>query len=273
MTEYLHAQPASQPASVDRRRLAVWAGLSYIALFVLAVFANFAVRERLVDQADPAATFVNLAQSQGLVRLAIVAFIAIFVLDVFVAWALYHVFRPAGSALSSLTAWFRIVYTVFLGVALVFLYAVLPLTGGGTAVAGWEQASREAATMLTLDAFNATWLVGLVAFGIHLVLIGFMILRSGMAPRLLGVIVAVAGLVYIFDTTAYTLLSDYAANADLFTAIVAVPAVIAEGAFTLWLLVSAGKGTGVAAAQTRPGSVRRRRGPAGSVLAARAVNP
>ena len=253
-TETLTSTAALSPApteTLDRRRLALWAGLSYVALFLLAVFANFAVRERLVDQDDPAATVANLADAQQLVRFAIVAFLVVFLLDVFVAWALYHLFRPAGTALSALTAWFRIVYTVFLGVALVFLYAVLQLVGGdpgngagggaAEAAAGLDQGTIEAATMLSLDAFNATWLVGLAAFGVHLILIGIMIVRSGMAHRLLGLVLAVAGAAYIFDTGAYTLLDDYQANADVFTAIVAGPAVIAKAAFTIWLLAFAAK--------------------------------
>lgn len=240
-------KPASvQEAGPNPRAMALLAGWSYVALFGLAVFANFFVRERLVDTSDASATFTNLAANQGLVRAAILAFVVIFALDVVVAWALYHLFRPAGEALAALAAWFRIVYTVFLGVAVVFLYSVLHLAGstsGGTAdhIAALGRPALEANTMLALDAFNVTWLVGLVAFGIHLVLLAVLILRSGIAHRALGVVLAVAGAAYVFDTTAFTLYPDYSANAELFTAIVAGPAVIAEAAFTLWLLLKAGR--------------------------------
>ncbi len=233
---------ASRPTSdgPNRHLLARWAGVSYVALFVLAIFANFMVRERLVDQGDPAATFANLVESEQTVRYAVIAFLIIFLLDVFVAWALYYVFRPVGAALSQLTAWFRIVYTVFLGVAAVFLYSVLRLIDQADPMLEMTQAARESAVMLALDAFNATWLIGLAAFGVHLILIGAMILRSQMAHRLLGIVVGVAGAAYVFDTVAYTLVENYSANADVFTAIVAVPAVIAEAAFTIWLLLGAG---------------------------------
>lgn len=240
-------RPAHAPeAGPSPRAMAVLAGWSYVALFVLAVFANFFVRERLVDTTDAAITFTNLAANQGLVRAAILAFVAIFALDVVVAWALYHLFRPAGDALAALAAWFRIVYTVFLGVAVVFLYTLLRLVGsnsGGTSdqVAALGRPALEAHTVLALDAFNVTWLVGLVAFGVHLILLAVLILRSGFAHRALGIVLAIAGSAYVFDTTAFTLYPDYSANADLFTAIVAVPAVIAEAAFTLWLLLKAGR--------------------------------
>ena len=225
----------------DRRTMALLAGWSYAAMFGLAVFANFFVRERLVDTTDAAATFANMADNQGIVRVAIMALVIVFALDVVVAWALYHVFRPAGAALSALAAWFRLVYTIFLGVAVVFLYLVLRLVDGTDHIAALGSTALEANTMLALEAFNATWLVGLVAFGLHLILLGVMIVRSGIAHRLLGVAVAVAGAAYVFDTSAYTLYSHYAANAEVFTAIVAGPAVLAEAALTLWLLLRAGR--------------------------------
>ncbi len=217
------------------------AGYSYVALFVLGIFGNFFVRERLVETGDASATFQNIADAQTLVRLAIVAFIGAFVLDVLVAWALYHVFRPAGAALASLTAWFRIVYTVFLGTAVVFLFAVLQLVGSENYVASLDQSTREAHTMLALDAFNATWLIGLTCFGVHLALLGVITVRSAIAPRPLGIVLLIAGAAYVFDTLAYSILSSYSDHESIFAAIVAVPAVIAEAAFMMWLLRRAGK--------------------------------
>lgn len=223
------------------RTAALIAGYSYIALFALGVFGNFFARERLVETGDAAATFDNIAGNQGLVRLAIVAFIGAFALDVVVAWALFHVFRPAGAAISSLTAWFRIVYTVFLGAAVVFLFIVLRLVGDDTYVAALGQPAREAHTMIALEAFNAAWLIGLTCFGVHLVLLGCMSMRSNVAPRVLGVALVIAGTAYVFDTLAYSLLSTYTDQQDLFTAIVALPAVIAEGGLLVWLFRRAGR--------------------------------
>jgi hypothetical protein len=220
---------------ITPQRAARVAATGYVALFALAIFANFFVRVRLVEPGDAATTFANLAEDERLVRLAIVAFLAVFVIDVVVAWALHHVFRPAGEALSALTAWFRIVYTVFLGVAVLFLFVVVQLVGGADHLTAFDQGQLDSQALLALEAFNATWLIGLVAFGIHLVLVGTIMIRSGVAPKVLAGILAVAGAAYVFDTAAYALLSNYADHADVFTAVVAVPSVLAEAAFTIWL--------------------------------------
>lgn len=232
---------ATRVADVSPRSAAKIAGASYVALFALAVFANFAVLERFVHLDDAAATFDEFAASPTTVRLAALAFVVVFALDVLVAWALHQVFRVVAPTLSLLAAWFRIVYTVFLGVGVVFLLVVLGLVGDAAHLDAFRGGQRESAAMLALDAFTATWLVGLTCFGVHLALIGGVIIRTGVATPWLGIALCVAGAAYVFDTAAYTALADYADNEALFGAIVAIPAVIAELAFTVWLLAAGGR--------------------------------
>ena len=86
------------------------------------------------------------------------------------------------------------------------------------------------------------WLFGLLAFGVHLVLLGWLLLESHAAPRLLGYVLMVAGAAYVADTTAHTLLSNYVDYETAFVAIVAISSVIAEGWMALWLLRRGGKG-------------------------------
>lgn len=236
--------PMSTACTLDApspRNAARLAGYSYIALFLIGIFGNFFVREQLVEAGDAVATFQNVTDGEGLLRLAIAGFIVAFALDVLVAWALYYVFRPAGAAMAWLSSWFRVVYTVFLGAAVVFLFAALELANGDSSIVSLEQSTREAHTMLALDAFNATWLVGLTCFGVHLALLGAIILRTTIAPRGLGIVLQAAGAAYVFDTFAFTLLKSYEDHASLFTTIVAVPAVVAEAWLAVWLIRHAGK--------------------------------
>jgi hypothetical protein len=136
------------------------------------------------------------------------------------------------------TAWFRIVYTVFLGVAVIFSYQALQLISGAQFLTVFDTGQLEAQALLALDTFNSTWLIGLLAFGVHLVLLGWLLLKSHAAPRLLGYVLMVAGAAYVADTTAHTLLSNYVDYETVFLAIVAIPAVIAEGWMALWLLLT-----------------------------------
>lgn len=217
------------------------AGVSYVILFALGVFANFFVREGLIVTDDAQATAANIAESQGLFRLGMAGFLVIFFLDVIVSWALYIVFRSANRDLSLLGAWFRIVYTVFLGAALIYFFQALQFLGDAPFLTAIDAAQREAHALVALDTFNSAWLIGLAAFGIHLILLGGLVLQSRYAPRALGVVLIAAGAAYMIDTLAHTLLSNYTDYESAFVAMVAVPAVIAEGWFGLWLLLRAGR--------------------------------
>ncbi|MGB3185752.1 MAG: DUF4386 domain-containing protein [Ornithinimicrobium sp.] len=220
------------------------AGVGYVILFALGIFANFFVREGLIVSDDAQATAANIADSEGLFRLGMVAFLTIFLLDVVVAWALYIVFRNADHDLSLLTAWFRLVYTVFLGAALIYFSQALQLLDGAASLTAIGTRQREAQALLALETFNSAWLIGLAAFGLHVILLGGLVLRSRYAPKALAYVLIAAGAAYVLDTTAHTLLTNYTDYETLFITGVAVPAVIAEGWFGLWLLFRAGKRSG-----------------------------
>jgi hypothetical protein len=231
-----HTTPDHVTPELSPGRAAWFAGLAYAALFVLAIFANFAVRERLVDIDDPVGTMADIADNEQLVRIAMLAFLIIFVLDIAVSWLLHLVLRHTGERRSLLAAWFRIAYTVFLGVAIVFMFVGLRLvddTGFATSI---DPDARAAQTVLAFDAFNATWMIGLVLFGLHLIVLARILWTSAIAPRWMAGVVGLAGTVYLIDTLGYTLLTDYEQYASVFTAIVVLPAVFGEASLTFWLL-------------------------------------
>ncbi len=229
----------SRPLRVDRpspRQAARIAGVGYLVLFALALFANFFVRERLVVGGDAAATFSNIAESETLFRIGLLAFLVVFLIDVVVAGALHVVFESVSRHVSLVAAWFRLVYTAFLGVAAVFLFTALELVGGAEHLTSFTRGELDGHVTLAVNAFNYTWLIGLAAFGVHLVLIGYLMVRSGAVSRVLAAILAIAGSAYVIDTTAYTLLSNYADFEGVLLAIVAIPSIVAEFACAIWLL-------------------------------------
>jgi len=230
------AQTLTHPRTAAR-----WAGLGYLAIFVLAIFANFLALGAVLDPTDATGTASRLAESQPTFRLGTLAFLVIFLLDFVIAWALYALFRPVHADLALLAAWFRLGYTVMLGVALVFLHVAVLLVGDSAAAAG----ATDPQVLLALQAFDFTWVAGLAAFGIHLVLVGRLLLLASNAPRLLGWLLITAGTAYTVDTVAHIALANYGTYSNVFLAIVAVPSVIAELTLTIWLLL-------VAAGRRRP---------------------
>ena len=217
-------------------RAARIAGVSYLLIYALAIFANFLVVEAMVVSDDAAATVANITESIGTFRLGLIAFLVVFLLDVIVSWALHMVFRRVDRDVSLVTAWFRLTYTVFLGAGLVYFFEVLQMLGSADYVVALGAEQVNAQVMMSLNSFETTWLIGLAAFGIHLVLLGSLARRSGWVPTAMSWLLMAAGVAYVVDTAAHGLLSSYESYASLFLAIVAIPSLVGEGWLALWLL-------------------------------------
>ena len=109
-------------ANSSLRKAAVIAGAGLFLMTLLAVGALIFVFEKLIIPGDAGATVNNILAGEMQFRIGIVCLFLVAVLDVVVAWALYIVLEPANKNLSLLAAWFRVLYSAILGVAL-FSYA------------------------------------------------------------------------------------------------------------------------------------------------------
>ena len=209
-------------------RAGVVGGGALLAMVASAVFGNFVVLEGMITPGDGAATAQEILAREGTFRLGVLAWLLIVVLDVVVAWALYRVFRPVSPAVSMLTAAFRLVYTAVLLVAVGQLMRALDvLTDPAVTAPGAGQVSERA--LLELNAFQHIYDLGLFLFGIHLALLGYLSLRSDFIPRVVGVLLAVAGAGYAFDTVCAVLAVELP-TVSVFT-------FLGEFLLALWLLV------------------------------------
>ena len=221
-------------------KIARFAGFGYLLIFITGIFSNFFVLEGLVVPEDATATTRNIMQNEMMFRIGLVSFILMVVFDLLLAWALYILFRPVNKDLSLLSGWLRLVNGTVFGIALFGLVNVLQMINGAENP-GLEAASLPAQIMLSLDTFNHTWLIGLVFFGFHLILLGYLIIRSGYIPRIIGYLLIVAGIGYLIDSFANFLLPSYEDYADILMMIVVIPGVVGELSLTLWLLIKGGK--------------------------------
>jgi hypothetical protein len=202
---------------MNKRTLAIIAGIGYWIIFFAAIFANFMMLERLKQEPE-----LLVEYEPGLVRVGILAFMITVVFDVVVAWALYVLFKDHPLSLPSML--FRMMHAAIMAVAIFALPLALKL-------------NTSEAILHQVDVFNTIWLIGLFFFGFHLMLLGRILGR----PRLIAIFLVIAGIMYAVDTCAHFLLPNYAEHADLFLALVAVPSIFGEMALAVWLLVKGGK--------------------------------
>ena len=199
-------------ADISRRKAARVAGFAYLIIIIAGFFA-FYVLSLLIVPGDAATTAKNIKSNQWLFHIMIASFIIMTICDIVAGLALYIVLKPVNKNLSLLAAISRVIQAVFIAISLVYLF-IDPLS------------------------FNYVYLIGQVFFAIYLIVLGYLVFKSGYFPRILGVLLIIGGaLGYLLDSMAYFLFPDYAA--------IALPglvvATIAEILLTLWLLLKADK--------------------------------
>jgi hypothetical protein len=149
------------------------------------------------------------AHSATLVKMAITL-----VCDTGVALLFYGLLKPVSKNLSLLAAIFRLISVAVMTVNSLNYFGLLDLFNGAHSSA----------------AFNTGYGIALVPFGIHCLLTGYLIFRSNFLPRIIGILVAVAGLGYL--TFVWPPLGD-----RLFVPYILVPGLVGEGSLTVWLIL------------------------------------
>ena len=224
------------------RRAGAFAGVALLLMVASAVLANFVVVEGMITPGDGAATAAEIMAREGTFRLGVVAWLVIAVLDVVIAWALYRVFRPVSAAVSMLAAGFRLVYTAVLIVAVGQLSRALDVLSGDGYLDALTADQVSAHALLELSAFQHIYDAGLLLFGVHLALLGYLSLRSGFIPKVIAALLVLSGAGYAFDTVGAVLALDLPFRVALFT----FPG---ELLLALWLLAAGRRLRAVDAAQ------------------------
>lgn len=221
--------------SLSYRHAALIAGVFSLLMFAAAMVAEFSSRQSLIVPGDADITAQNILTHSFTFRLGLFGFVLILVCDVLVAWALYHFLEPVHKQLSLLAAWFRLVYTAMFGMALSGLVNGFRLLNSGLHTDVPQRAMEH------FQSFDDGWAIAQVFFGFHLLLMGYLILRSGFIPKILGVLLLMASVAYLADNLARLLLTDYAYYKTALTICVALPSMIGELGLAIWLLMKGGK--------------------------------
>jgi hypothetical protein len=179
---------------------ALIAGIGLLIMVIAAPFAELYVFPKLVVSGNAADTVKNILDNKTLFIAGLFGYLISFLCDVVVAWALYVFMKPVDENFSLLTAWFRLVYTVIALVALLNLVTVFRLLNTPVYLSLFQSDQLQAQVMLALDAFRSSWYFGLLFFGIHLGLLGYLVFRSNYIPKIAGLLLIIAGFGYLLTT-------------------------------------------------------------------------
>lgn len=225
---------------LSMRKAAIVAGITILIMTVAAIAATDLTIGSLIVEDNAAVTTNNIQASETLFRTGIFSWLIILICDVLAAWGLYIFLKLVNNSLSLIMAWFRLVYAAILGAAILNFIDVLSLIGGDGYLNGFDVAQVQSMVMRSINGFYALWSVGLIIFGIHIYLLGYLIVKSGYMPKTLGILLLLASIGYIATNLIDLLLPAYEAISNIIEWIFILP-MLSEVALGFWLLLKGGK--------------------------------
>ena len=169
---------------------------------------------------------------------AVWLFGAVIALDVVVSLALYPVFRGRAPRAAAAAAALRLAYSA--AFAAVLAPVAWSYATSGDADAAW-------------DRFHPAWTTSMAVFGLHLLVVAWILFRYGRVAGVIAALLAVAGVCYVFDPALGTLDADTARSA--LEPVLVLSAAVGEVALAVWLLGRGGRDlTGTARVPRRRGA-------------------
>lgn len=225
----------STSARMDRRTgvsprfLARMAGMCQLLEAITATLGQVIILGRLVVSGDAAATAANILRHERLYRGGFASTLIAVLFHVAWAFLMYELLKPVNRRVSIFAILVMLMGCAMLAVTgLLYIAPLLILQGGGSLSAlSAAQLQALAAAFLRLNAYAFD--IHTVFFGVWCVLTGYLIFKSTFLPRVLGVLLVVSGLGWMFYLS-----PSFAA--PLFP-IIAVASAIGEIPLELWLIV------------------------------------
>jgi Domain of unknown function (DUF4386) len=213
------------------QRAARLSGFLYLVVIVGGVIAELVVRERFLVANDAVATANNILANERLFRWGFASDLIASLCVVPLIYLLYELLKDANRHVARTAIFFSLVGTAVQSMALLGHFAPLILLKRGVML-GVPIDLLRAQSYMALQLQGIGYAVALAFFGGTMLCRGYLIARSAVVPRAIGVALMIEGLAYWANS-----LIDFVAPALANTVLPILMATgLAEVALCLWLL-------------------------------------
>ena len=203
-------------ADISQRKAARVAGFGVLILVLAGSYLFFVLNSTLEggipgDAAVKAAK--NIKANELLLGIVIAIILIMITCNVVVTLALYVLLKPVNKDLALLAVVIRLIYATIFAINMILLF-------------------------IEPSSFSYVFLIGQIFYALHMLVLGYLVFKSGYIPRILGILLIIGGSVgYLIEVLTYFIFPNYLWIASLGI----VVAVIAEIALAIWLLIKADK--------------------------------
>ncbi len=203
------------------QRTARTAGFLHLLLIPLSVVGVLYVPAALIGPNDGAAVAGKILANEGLFRLTIVSALLVQLVNLAVVLLLYQLLQPVSKQAARLMVAFLV-----LGIPIAMLNE---LNHAAVLLLAKSADPAPALVTLFLNLHKSGILTAQIFWGLWLFPMGYLVFTSHYIPRVLGVLLVIAGIGYMADSAAFFLYPDLHVTVSQFT-------FIGEALLPLWLV-------------------------------------
>ena len=205
-----------------------WGLLTGYSIVLMALVAGFVygfVHSTIYQAGDSELTAGLLLENITLYKWGIVSWLVIVVLDIVVSIGLYIIYKDQLKKLVILSSVLRILYTIILGIAVAQLILLLIHNNGLSN------------SLLYFESFEKIWSLGLIIFGLHLLVLGIVCLKSNFTPKFFSYFLVLGGLCYLLVQNLKSFFPHLNQTTSTIESILTAPMALSEISFAICLII------------------------------------
>lgn len=218
------------------KRYAQLAGVLYLIIAIIGGFSIGYVPSQIVVEGNTNLTFQNLLTHQELFRWAIAGDIFVMIFEIILTVMLYQLFKSVSKTGITIATYSRFAMAIIMGMNLINYMIPAIIINHPEYFTSMTAEQLESLNYLFLKAHKYGELAWQLFFAIHLFMLGYVIQKSGLFSKWLGVLMLIGGIAYGGDSFIQMTFIQSNFLSILFSSLL-VLAVIGEFWFAFWLLI------------------------------------
>ena len=215
---------------IKNRTLAKIIGFSIVLMAIIAGFSFGFAFPKIYNPCQLDIAQSNLIENLQLYKLMLFGIFLVLILDILVSWTIYLYFKIDNKKLALLSCIMRVIYSIIFGIATYFLVKNIGQPNNDNQI-----------VIENYNSFQKIWSIGLIIFGIHLLIVGVLMKLHKLIPKILWYLTIVAGVSYIFVHLLKTTSPQLTELNNLINNILALPMTLGELGLAVWLIIKGGK--------------------------------
>lgn len=224
-----------QPDQTVLRKTARIAGGLYLLLILFGIYSLLYVPSQLIDWDNAALTAANIRGNELLFRSGIVCGLLAYLVFLFLPLQLYQLLYSVHKKAAILMVVLAVISVPISLLNYGHQFAAMSLSRGVGYLSSISPENVDFLILSHLEQYNDGNLIAQLFWGLWLFPLGFLVFRSGILPKILGLILMVGSVGYTLDFFCRALFPDYGTTA--ISGIITIPASIGEIGICLWLLI------------------------------------